>query len=101
MSKSLIYITAGLLLVGALPMPYGYYMLLRIAATLVFAWAAFIAHEKSYEWLPWVYAILAILFNPIMPVYFQKELWVIIDILAAALLFLTQRHLVDDDKSTL
>jgi len=99
MRKPLIYITASLLVVGALPMPYGYYMLLRIAATLVFTWSAFIAYERSYKWLPWVYAILAILFNPIMPVYFQKELWVIIDILAAALLFLTQRHLVDDDKS--
>jgi len=82
-------------------MPYGYYMLLRIAATLVFAWAAFIAYEKSYEWLLWVYAVLAILFNPIIPVYFQKELWVIVDVLAAAMLFLTQRYLVDDDRSVL
>ncbi len=101
MRKPLIYITTGLLLVGALPMPYGYYMLLRIVVTLVFAWAAFIVYEKSHEWLPWLYGIITILFNPIIPIFFQKELWVVVDVLSASILFLTQRYLVDDDRSGL
>jgi uncharacterized membrane protein YhfC len=66
MPKPLIYIAAGFLLIGVFPLPYGYYMLLRFIACGVFAWAAYIAFERNEDILPWVFIVLAIIFNPIL-----------------------------------
>ena len=85
MPVAIIYITAAMLFIGTAPLPYGYYNLLRLVATIVFIWAAFVAYEKKNDTLPWVYGGLALLFNPIMKIHLPKELWVIIDIYAGVL----------------
>jgi hypothetical protein len=90
MPIAVIYITAALLLIGAAPLPYGYYTLLRIVATGVFVWAAYISHERKNEVLPWIYVISAIIFNPIIKIHLPKELWAIIDIGAGILLLCTK-----------
>ena len=90
MPISVIYIASGMLFLGAAPLPYGYYMLLRIVATVVFVWAAIVGHEKKDRVLPWVFGVGAILFNPIMKIHLPKELWVAIDIAAGILLLVTQ-----------
>ena len=69
-----------MLFIGVLPLPYGYYMLLRFVACAVFVWAAFITYENNEEVLPWVFGILAIVFNPIIKIHFPKELWAVIDL---------------------
>src|SRR3989344_8256181 len=81
---------AGALLLLAVPdglWPYAYYQALRwaiAAAGITLACEAFI-HERQ-GWV-WVMAILAIVFNPIEPFYLGKELWVVVDIMAASLMF--------------
>ncbi|WP_045445728.1 DUF6804 family protein [Psychrobacter sp. JCM 18902] len=79
MPKLVIYFAAGLLLLGVLPLPYGYYTLLRLVVFGVFTWAAFIAFEKKEVVLPWVFVLLALIFNPIIKTYLPKEIWAIID----------------------
>lgn len=99
--KPLIYITAGLLFLGVLPLPYGYYMLLRLIACGVFAWAAFITYEKNEEILPWVFGILALVFNPIIKIHFPKELWAVIDVCSGIFLLLVSKQLLScDERST-
>jgi len=53
MPVKVIYIAAGLLFAAILPLP-GYYTLLRLVATGVFAWAAVIEFQKDqaliYNW---------------------------------------------------
>ena len=78
--KPVIYIAALLLFVGAAPLPYGYYSLLRIVATIVFVLAALVSLNREYKVLPWIFAVLAILFNPILKIYLPKEMWIFIDI---------------------
>lgn len=85
-----INIAAVLLFVGAAPLPYGYYMLLRIIATGVFVWAAFIAYERKHGSLPWVYGALALLFNPLIKTHLPKELWALVDISSGILLLSTK-----------
>jgi hypothetical protein len=62
---------------------YGYYTLLRwitcIAATLV----AFQAFEKNINWAKVVFIIIAILFNPLAPIYLSRSTWIPIDIITA------------------
>ena len=72
MPKPVIYIAAALLLIGAVPLPYGYYSLLRIVATIVFVWAASVCFSRRYVIETWLFAVLAILFNPFVPNLFPK-----------------------------
>jgi hypothetical protein len=93
MPRQLIYIAAFIIIVGILPLPYGYYMFLRFVACGVFAWAAYIAFQKNEEYLPWVFIILAIVFNPIIKIYFQKEIWIPIDACSGLLLLFIRKRI--------
>ena len=61
-------------------MPYGYYTFVRI---LVCGCAAFTCYrlvdagDKS-AW-PWIWGMVAILFNPIAPIHMTKEVWMAMD----------------------
>jgi len=97
MPKQLIYIAAGLLFVGMLPMPYGYYSFLRIIACGVFSASAFITYNHSEKILSWAFVALAIVFNPIIQIHFQRELWIIIDFLSGLLLIINKKTIQDSN----
>lgn len=80
-----------MLFLGAAPLPYGYYMLLRLVACGVFAFAAFIAFNRKHKVLPWVYGFMALVFNPIIKIHFPKEMWAVVDIASGILLFATAK----------
>ena len=86
-----IYGAAALLAVAVLPLPYGYYQLLRLVATVVFAGAAFVAFRRGHAGHGFGFAVLALLFNPVLPVYLSKALWAPIDLAAALALVLSRR----------
>lgn len=89
-----IYIVSVMLFLGAAPLPYGYYMLLRIAACGFFIWAAVVTYEKQSQYLPWVFGLLALLFNPIVKIHFPKELWAAIDVASAIFVLVIKQHLL-------
>jgi len=78
--------------------PYGYYQLLRwlIAGTAVFL--IFIASELEKRAWIWIIAAIAILFNPIIPIYLSKEIWVVIDFIAAIIFFVSMSKMKIHDK---
>ena len=77
-----LFIGSGLLFMGIADMPSGYYTFLRIAVTV--SSIIVIYNEYSYQkglnfWIV-LFGITAIIFNPIIPVYFyDKGLWMMID----------------------
>lgn len=91
MPPSAIYIATVMLFLGAAPMPYGYYMLLRLVACGIFAFAAFVAFERNSKALPWVYGFVALVFNPIFKIHFPKEIWAVIDVASGILLLATAK----------
>ena len=93
-----IYIISALLFIGAASLPYGYYMLLRIAACGFFIWAAVITYEKKSQYLPWIFGLLALLFNPIIKIHLPKELWVIIDICSAIFVLAAKSKLQEPES---
>ncbi|SRR5690554_6867488 len=95
-----IYIISALLFLGAVPLPYGYYMLLRIAACGFFIWAAIITYEKKSQYLPWVFGLLALLFNPIIKTHLPKELWVAIDIASAIFILVVRQKLLRPERDS-
>lgn len=93
MPLPVVLIVAAMLAAGALPLPYGYYTLLRIVACIAFAIAAFAhAGNNSPIW-PWILGLLAVVFNPLIPIHLPKEAWIGIDLVAAALLLIQARML--------
>src|SRR5438477_307365 len=59
--------------------PYSFYTLLRWICCAVFAFSAFTAHEKNRVLLVWIFGVLALLCNPIVPVQLQRDTWQIVD----------------------
>lgn len=94
MPKPVVYICAAMLFIAALPVPvYGYYVLLRIIVTAVFGCAAYIAFSKDNSMLPWLYGLVAVVFNPFIPIHLPKEVWIPIDIVAAVFLLVSSRNI--------
>lgn len=80
-------IAIALLLIG-IPkgLAYDYYIFLRWAVTTIAAYLAYRSfHTDNQPW-GWVLVVIAIVFNPIVPIYLSKGTWVIIDLIAALLI---------------
>jgi len=82
-------LAVAILLAAVFDMPYGYYTLVRLVVTLVAlftAWHA-VALSRSPLWVG-VMGLIAILFNPVVPVFLPRETWFFIDLTVAATLML-------------
>ena len=77
--KHLKLILALLFLLCLAPMPYGFYSLIRFVAMIAFAIYAYVYYEKKNN-------KLAILFQPLLPIYLGRMLWNIIDVIVAIFL---------------
>lgn len=77
-----LYLAAVLLLCLA-PMPYGYFTLVRILATVVFGLYAYKCYVAKKEGLTWVFVTLALLFQPFAKVGLGRTIWNIIDVIVA------------------
>jgi len=83
-------IIAAILLFWALDRhPYGYYTLLRFVVCGVAAYSAYFAAELKKKSWAWIFGIIAFLFNPIIPIHFDRDTWQIIDVGVAILLLVS------------
>lgn len=81
---------AILFLLGALgDWPYGYYQFLRWIITFIGAYTAYIAYNNKQNGWAWIFGIIAILFNPILPFYLSKGTWQFIDVVVAIVFFVS------------
>jgi hypothetical protein len=86
--KTLLAVAAAALFAATLNLPIGYFTFLRILVTI--ASVAVVVNEYEDGINLWVilFGLIAILFNPLFPVYFHdKSTWIPIDI-ACGILFL-------------
>jgi len=85
-----IIISSILLIIAVFPISeYGYYIFLRWVVFLSSVYVAYLFFKiKRTNW-EWVIVIIAILFNPIIPVYLSKEIWQVIDIIVAIIFIVT------------
>jgi hypothetical protein len=80
-------IPAGMLILAIGRWPYGYYMLLRVvvsAAALLLATLIY-QHAKSFTMWVGLFLIVAIVFNPIVPLHLTRAVWSILNLAGAAL----------------
>jgi len=82
---------AVLLVVGAFPLPYGYYSLLRLVACFVFAIGTYDSQRAGAHKFVWINGFFALLFNPLFKIYLPKGVWIFLDLLAAGVLIWSLR----------
>ena len=79
-------IVAAVILFGALgDWPYGYYQLIRWITCGAAVWVAVLAYGWEKNWATVVFAIVAVLFNPLVPIHLSRDLWQPIDVICAVL----------------
>ena len=77
-------VIAGILFISIAELPYGFYTFMRIAVSIlsiiyiVFAYAV----EEKFSLMLIPNIIITVLWNPILPIYLDKESWVMIDAIA-------------------
>lgn len=81
-----------IMLIGILPMPIGYYSIVRIIVFVCSLYFCFKIYEKnkniSGNHELWFFSIIALIYNPIFPIYlYAKIMWVIINLITAYLFF--------------
>jgi FtsH-binding integral membrane protein len=69
--------------------PYGYYVLMRIVLCAIFVFLAVKAHELNRVGWVWVLAITAALYNPIIRVHLNREIWSAVNVATIVLLTVT------------
>jgi hypothetical protein len=80
--KILLLICAGLLFVGLMDLPIGYYTLLRIIITIGSVLVVVSEYQNGLNFWIISFGLIAILFNPLMPIYLNsKSAWMPIDII--------------------
>ncbi|SDM03085.1 DUF6804 family protein [Arthrobacter sp. ok362] len=78
---------AALILIGLGPLPIGYYTQLRWGVCIAAAWIAVLASQNGKAGWLFLLVPVAILFNPIAPVYLMtRAAWVPWDMAAAVIL---------------
>jgi hypothetical protein len=90
MPLKVLYAVVGMLLLALAPVPYGYYSLLRLITTALFAWAVVESHRRGEENLPWAFVALTLLFNPFINIHFSRGVWNVIDVCAAIFLLMVK-----------
>lgn len=85
-NKITLLILAIALLICLAPMAYGYYMLIRYAATILFGVIAYDYFLNRKKGLYVTCLALALLFQPILKIPFGREVWNLIDVVVAIFL---------------
>jgi len=87
--KTIRLIAAGLLFLGILELPYGYYIFLRIIICILSGITAYVSYESDKKSWMWLFGIITVLFNPLIPIYLDKEVWVIIDFIVGIIFIIS------------
>jgi hypothetical protein len=66
---------AAMLLIALAPLPYGYFMLLRLVVCGAAIWLAYtLLAGRKWTGPRWVFVAIALLYNPVFRVHFEREL---------------------------
>jgi hypothetical protein len=73
--------------IALLPLPYAYYMLLRVVMCGYLAFLAYTVWEAKLQGLGWTLGVAAVVYNPIEPLHLGREVWLLVNIATIGLLF--------------
>lgn len=83
-----------LMLFGAVAeWPYGYYTILRWITCITSILVVLQAFKRNIDWAKVVFIVIAILFNPLAPIYLSRNTWIPLDVITAILFIFAIRIL--------
>jgi hypothetical protein len=88
-------VTSILLFIALSNLPIGYYKFLRWVVCATALYTAFISYNKKEQINigVWLFVLIAILFNPIIPFYLGRQFWQISDIIVSVI-FITSTFFI-------
>ena len=76
------WIAAAFLFIALVPdLPYGYYQILRWVVCAAACFSAYSGMVKERHGWMGIFAVIAVLFNPIFPIHLTREVWQPIDVI--------------------
>jgi len=84
--KYLYLILSILLLLCLLPMPYGYYILIRYMSMVAFGVMAYQYFQQDRKGWALTFGALALLFQPFIKIALGGTIWNVVDVIVAVLL---------------
>jgi hypothetical protein len=87
--RSMLILLAGAMIVGIAPMPYAYYVLLRLGVCMLFCVLIWSQHEAhgAFQGVTWMWLGFAVLYNPILPIHLgSKPVWVVVNLITISAL---------------
>ena len=76
------------LAIGILPLPIGYYTLSRLVVCASAIYFAYNYYKKKNQTNLWIFGFIAVLYNPIIPVYlYEKIIWIVVNIITIYLFY--------------
>jgi len=64
--------------------PYNYYKLLRFVVCSVCIYGVCLSQQLTKRPWIWGFSIIAVLFNPVIPLHLDRETWAVVNIAVAA-----------------
>lgn len=86
MKTTIKIVIAALLFLCLANMPYGFYMLVRFAATVAFAYLSYEYFKSKQEKLGVLFASLVLLFQPFFKIALGRMIWNCMDVVVAIML---------------
>jgi len=82
-------ILAVLFFICLAELPYGYYQFVRFAALIGFVFLSYHSYENKDKTFAFIFAALAILFQPLIKISLGREVWNIVDVVVGVALIIT------------
>lgn len=98
--KNIALIAASIFLFSALfdGWQYGFFTALRFVVFSSTAYVAYLAYQEQKEGWVWLLGAIAVLFNPFIPIYLTRDVWIVIDFVTLVTLLFTSYSLSLVDK---
>ncbi len=96
--KTITIISIFLLLFAILPLPYGYYTFLRLVIFICSSILAYNFYRFNSQGWSVIFGLISLIFNPIIPIYLDKRIWISIDIISAGLFFFSLESIKEIDE---
>jgi len=81
-------VAAVLLVVAVVQWSWDYYDILRLAVCGIAGYTAWWAKQQKSDRLLWIMVAVAAVYNPIAPVHFERNVWILLHLGSAALFWL-------------
>lgn len=87
-----IIIVAILLFTGVFKLPYGYYTFLRLVVSFAAGFLTYLNFKNNNKLWMIIFGLTTILFNPVFPIYLNRSIWGVIDIVVGIIFLVSIKN---------